>query len=137
MKENLKNFEQKRRSLYRQLEELGDFRRGTISVNYRKCGKKNCICYREGHPGHGPQYLWNTTIKGKSYAKNLKLGPELQKFDNETSNYRKHIELSGEIVKVNEQICDLRPVSEIKDKNELDGLKKKLQDLFMKKYKKK
>ena len=73
MNESLKRLESKRKSLYKKLEEIGDFRRGTISVNYRKCGKKNCICTKPGHPGHGPQYLWNTTVKGKSYAKNLKM----------------------------------------------------------------
>lgn len=137
MRKNLESLEKKRRSLHRRLEEVGDFRRGTISTNYRKCGKKNCICTSEGHPGHGPQYLWSTTIKGRSYAKSLKLGPELQKFMKETSSYRKHLELCDKIVKVNEEICRLRPVSEIDDKNELDELKKKLQNLFMKKYKKK
>ena len=80
MRKNLESLEKTRRSLHRQLEEVGDFKRGTISTNYRKCGKKNCICTSEGHPGHGPQYLWSTTIKGRSYAKSLKLGPELQKF---------------------------------------------------------
>lgn len=137
MKDHLESLEQERRSLYEQLEKMGDFRRGTISVNYRRCGKKNCICAREGHPGHGPQYLWSTTIKGKSYAKSLKLGPELQKFIEETSNYRKFLGLCDEIVQVNEKICDVRPVSEIDDKNQLEELKKKLQNLFKKKYKKK
>lgn len=137
MKDHLESLEQKRRSLYEQLEKMGDFRRGTISVNYRRCGKKNCICARQGHPGHGPQYLWSTTIKGKSYAKSLKLGPELQKFIEETSNYRKFLGLGDEIVQVNEKICDVRPVSEIDDKNQLEELKKKLQNLFKKKYKKK
>ena len=137
MRKNLESLEKTRRSLHRQLEEVGDFKRGTISTNYRKCGKKNCICTSEGHPGHGPQYLWSTTIKGRSYAKSLKLGPELQKFMKETSSYRKHLGLCDKIVKVNEEICSLRPVSEIDDKNELDELKKKLQNLFMKKYKKK
>jgi len=117
MKDHLESLEQKRRSLYERLEKMGDFRRGTISVNYRRCGKKNCICAREGHPGHGPQYLWSTTIKGKSYAKSLKLGPELQKFIEETSNYRKFLGLCDEIVQVNEKICDVRPVSEIDNKN--------------------
>jgi hypothetical protein len=137
MRKNLESLEKKRRSLHRQLEEVGDFKRGTISTNYRKCGKKNCICTSEGHPGHGPQYLWSTTIKGRSYAKSLKLGPELQKFMKETSSYRKHLELCDKIVKVNEEMCGLRPVSEIDDKSELDELKKKLQNLFMKKHKKK
>ena len=81
--QKIEDLENKRESLYEELSKTGDFRRGIISVNYRKCGKTNCCCSKEGHPGHGPQYLWNTTIKGKSYAKNLKLGPELQKYSEE------------------------------------------------------
>nr|CBX28542.1 hypothetical protein N47_G38660 [uncultured Desulfobacterium sp.]CBX28560.1 hypothetical protein N47_G38840 [uncultured Desulfobacterium sp.]CBX29239.1 hypothetical protein N47_J02200 [uncultured Desulfobacterium sp.]CBX30348.1 hypothetical protein N47_D31570 [uncultured Desulfobacterium sp.]CBX31789.1 hypothetical protein N47_N26140 [uncultured Desulfobacterium sp.] len=124
-----------REHLYRQLQETGDFRRGIISVVYRKCGKKNCACAKEGHPGHGPQHLWNTTIKGKSYAKSVKLGPELQKYLEEIANHQRYVKLCEEIVLVNERICDLRPVPEVKDDQELAELKKKLQSLFMKKYK--
>ena len=133
MTKTINKLESKRESLYKKLEEIGDFRRGTISVNYRKCGKKNCICAKPEHPGHGPQYLWNTTIKGKSYAKNLKLGPELKKYMEEIANYRSFLRLCEEIVQLNEKICDLQPIPEIEDKNEEEELKKKLQMLFRKK----
>ena len=133
MLKKVAGLESKRESLYNELSKTGDF----ISVNYRKCGKGNCRCSKEGHPGHGPQYLWNTTIKGKSYAKNLKLGPELQKCSEEVANYRSFLKICDELVEVNERICDLRLVPEIKDDAELEGLKKKLQKLFWKKHKKK
>jgi len=137
MKDDIKQLESKRKYLYEKLADLGDFRRGTISVNYRKCGKKNCACAKPGHPGHGPQYLWNTTIKGKSYAKNLKIGPELQKYITETDNYRIFGDLCDEIMQANENLCDLRVVPEIADEHEAERLKKKLQNRFRKKYKKK
>jgi hypothetical protein len=136
MGESLEGLEKKRKELYEKLEGLGDFRRGTISVNYRKCGKKKCVCAKPGHPGHGPQYLWNTTIKGKSYAKNLKLGPELQKYMEETGNYRNFLNLSKELVQVNERICELRPVREIEDRKESEELKKKLLEIFRKRFRK-
>ena len=137
MNDTLNRLESKKKSLYKKLEEIRDFRRGTISVNYRKCGKKNCICAKPGHPGHGPQYLWNTTIKGKSFAKNIRLGPELQKYMGEIANYRTFLKLRDEIVQLSEKICDLRPIPEIEDKDETDELKKKLQMHFRKKHKKK
>ena len=137
MKESVKKLQSKKKSLHKELENIGDFRRGTISVNYRKCGKKNCMCAKKGHPGHGPQYLWNTTIKGKSFANNIRLGPELQKYMGEIANYRKFLKLRDEIVQLNEKICDLRPIPEIEDKDEADELKKKLQMHFRKKHKKK
>src|SRR3990172_9195451 len=137
MEETLESLGKKREELYQKLEALGDFRRGTISVNYRKCGKKKCACTKPGHPGHGPQYLWNTTIRGKSYAKNLRLGTELQKCSEEVANYRSFLKICDELVEVNERICDLRLVPEIKDDAELEGLEKKLQKLFWNKHKKK
>jgi hypothetical protein len=133
MEETLLECERKRDALIDSLKELGDFRRGSVTVNYRKCGKRNCACAREGHRGHGPQYLWSATIKGKSYAKNLKLGPEMQKYIEETVRHRRFVELSEEIVQINERICNLRPVPEVKDDKELAELKKKLQRQFMKK----
>lgn len=137
MEDTLKVLEGRRKSLYKKLEGIGDFRRGTISVNYRKCGKKNCICAKPDHPGHGPQYLWSTTIKGRSYAKSLKLGPELQKYMEEIANYRGFLRLCDELVQLNERISDLRPVAELEDKNELEELKKKLQMRLRKRYRKK
>ena len=137
MEKTLKKLESKKEALHKKLVEVGDFRRGTISVNYRKCGKKNCVCAKGDHPGHGPQYLWNTTIKGKSYAKNLKLGTELKKCMEEIDNYKRFLKICDEIVQVNEKICDLRPIPKIEDENEAEELKKKLQMLLRKKYTKK
>ena len=137
MAETIESMEKQREHLYRQLQEVGDFKRGIISVIYRKCGKSYCACSKEGHPGHGPLHLWNTTIKGKSYAKSVRLGPEMQKYLDEIANHRRFVELCGEIVVVNERICDLRPVPEVQDEKELAELKKKLQKLFMGKYRKK
>ncbi len=136
MEETLESLETKRKSLYQKMEELGDFRRGIISVNFRKCGKKNCACAKPGHGGHGPQYLWNTTIKGKSYAKSVRLGAELQKYMQETARYREFLWLCEELVRLNERISDLRPVVEIEDKSEREVLKKKLQVILRKKSKK-
>ena len=137
MEETIESLEKKREHLYRDLREVGDFRRGIISVLYRKCVKKYCACAKEGHPGHGPLHLWNTTIKGKSYAKSVKLGPEMQKYLDEIDNNRRFLKICEEIVVINESICDLRPVPEVKDDKELAELKKKLQERFMTKYKKK
>ena len=137
MGEGLVEYEQKRNALMDSLKELGDFRRGTITANYRKCGKANCACAQPGHPGHGPQYLWSATIKGKSYAKNLKLGSEMQKYEEETGRHRRFVELCDEIVRINERICDLRSVPEVKDDQELAALKKKLRKRFLRKYKRK
>lgn len=125
MAETLEALERKRETLYRKLHNLGDIRRGLVSDNFRKCGKPNCACAQEGHPGHGPQHLWNATIKGKSHAKNLKDGPELRKYLNETSNHRIFRALCEEIVEVNERICNARPLLDTEIDDESAALKKK------------
>ena len=137
MEQSLKGLEIQRQDLYRQIEGLGDFRPGMISVNYRKCGKKNCACHQKDHPGHGPQYLWNTTQNGKNRAQNLRLGPEMEKVQNEVENYKKFNQLCREVIAVNEQICRQRPVPRIEDEVELEALKKKLRRRFFRKLKKK
>jgi hypothetical protein len=61
------------------------------------------------------------------------LGPELEKVEKEIANYRRFGELCSELVAVNEQLCRLRSVPEIKDERELTRLKKTLQRKYNKK----
>ena len=137
MNESLQDLELRRRNLFRLMEDLGDFRRGTISVNYRKCGKSNCACARKNHPGHGPQYLWNVSVGGKTQARNLPVGPELEKAEREVERYHAFLRLSQELTEVNERICQLRPARTIEDEDELEQLKKKLRRHFAEKRKRK
>jgi hypothetical protein len=59
---SLPELEAERDRLYAQLSEVGDFRRGSVSENWRRCGKPNCACARPVHPGHGPRFLWTSTF---------------------------------------------------------------------------
>ena len=133
MAETMEALEARRTRLYEELAALGDFRRGTISVNYRRCGKANCACVQPGHPGHGPQYLWTATIGGESRARNLRLGPDLEKVGREVAAYRTFVRLCAELVAVNEQICDRRPAQVVEDATALAQLKKKLRKRFARK----
>lgn len=137
MTNTLEELEQKRSGLYQQMQALGDFRPGTISVNFRKCGKSNCSCAQPGHPGHGPQYLWNTTSGGRSRAQNLQLGPQLARARRELENHQAFLRLCRELVEINEKICMVRPVIPIQDEKELEALKKKLQRQFAGKLRRK
>jgi hypothetical protein len=137
MTDTLGELEQRRKDICQQIQNLGDFRPGTISVNFRKCGKANCACARPGHPGHGPQYLWNTTSGGKSRAQSLSLGPELEKARTELENHKIFQRLCRELVEVNERICRIRPVEAVENEKELDVLKKKLRKQFSRKWRRK
>jgi Family of unknown function (DUF6788) len=135
--QSLHDLELQRKNLFRQMAGLGDFRRGTISVNFRKCGKSNCACARKDHPGHGPQYLWNVSIGGKTRARNLPLGPELEKMEKEVEQYHTFVRLSQELVEINDRICQLRPVRSVQSEDQLEELKKKLRRHFAEKRKQK
>ncbi len=105
---DLKRYEIKRKRLYQDLSQVGDFRRGSISTNYRRCGKPNCACAEPDHPGHGPQYLLTKKVDGKSRAKNLRQGPELQKVEEELANHQKFRDIIKDIIDINENICDIK-----------------------------
>jgi len=51
----------------------------------------------------------------------------------EVDTYRTFVRLCGELVEVNEQLCQRRPVREVADPRELAQVKKKLQRRFAKK----
>lgn len=136
MPQTLEELESLRDKLQRELLEIGDFRPGSVYPSYRKCGKKNCACARPGHPGH-PQYLRTSAKGGKNRAETLRVGPELEKAVREAENYRRFVKLCRELVETNERICALRPVREVKDPEEFEALKKKLQKQFAGKLRRK
>jgi hypothetical protein len=101
--------EQQRARLYEQLVATGDFRRGSISENYRRCGKPNCACAQPDHPGHGPRYLWTRSVPGRGTRGRQLAGEELEKVRRELASYHRFASLSEQIVEVNEAICEARP----------------------------
>ncbi len=107
---SLPELEAERERLYAQLSAVGDFRRGSVSENYRKCGKPNCACAQPGHPGHGPQYNLTRTVEGRTRARHLKPGPELEKIRREVAGYERFRDLVGQVTEVSEAICEARPV---------------------------
>ena len=108
--EPLADLEEQRARLYEQLAATGDFRRGSINVTYRRCGKPNCACAQEGHPGHGPRYLLTRSEGGKTRSRQLK-GAEVGKVRQEVANYREFLAISEQIVEVSEAICHARPAA--------------------------
>jgi len=108
MSSDIDSLEAERKRLYQEISKTGDFRRGSIIVNYRRCGKPNCACAQPGHPGHGPQYRLTTKVAGQTHVKNLRPGRELEIVENEVANHQRFRELIRSVVEVSEQICDIR-----------------------------
>ena len=86
-----------------------DFRRGSISENYRRCGKPNCACAQPDHRGHGPRYLWTRTVAGRGTKGRQLSADEVDKVRAELANYHRFAAVSEQIVAVNEAICEARP----------------------------
>src|SRR5512138_3567337 len=106
---SLTDLEQQRDQLYAELAQVGDFRRGSVSENYRRCGKPNCACARPDHPGHGPRYLWTRTVAGRGSRGRQLARAEVDKVRAELANYHRFADISERIVEVNEAICEARP----------------------------
>lgn len=106
---SLDDLEQQRDRLYAELAATGDFRRGSVSENYRRCGKPNCGCAQPDHPGHGPRHLWTRTVAGRGTRGRQLSAAEVDKVRAELANYQCFAQVSDQIVEVNEAICEARP----------------------------
>ena len=108
---SLPELEAERDRLYAQLAAVGDFRRGSVSENYRKCGKPNCACARAGHRGHGPRFLWTRTARGRGTVGRQLAAGEVDKVRREVGRHGEFTGISEQIAEVNEKICEARPAA--------------------------
>jgi len=104
----LDELERRRAELYARLAGTGDFRPGSVSETWRRCGRPNCACAQPDHPGHGPRYLWTRSAGGRTRTRQLATA-ELDKVRREIANYRRFVAVTEQIVEVNEAICEARP----------------------------
>jgi hypothetical protein len=108
---SLPELEALRDRLYAQLAATGDFRRGSVSENYRKCGKPNCACAAADHPGHGPRFLWTRTQGRRKRIGRQLAAAEVEKVRREIARHAEFTAAVEQIVEVNERICETRPVA--------------------------
>jgi len=106
---SLPELEAERDRLYTQLSAVGDFRRGSVSANYRRCGKPNCACAQPGHPGHGPRFLWTRTVRGQKTRGRQLAAAEVAKVRRELERYADFAAVTEQIAEVSEKICEARP----------------------------
>jgi hypothetical protein len=108
---SLPELEAERDRLYARLSVVGDFRRGSVSENYRKCGKPNCACAAPDHPGHGPRFLWTRTARGRKTVGRQLAAAEVEKVRRELARYAEFTATVEQIAEVNEKICEARPAA--------------------------
>src|ERR1022692_627914 len=108
---SLAELEAERDRLFARLSAVGDFRRGSVSENYRKCGKPNCACAQPGHRGHGPRFLWTRTARGRGTVGRQLAAGEVEKVRREVARHAEFASVSEQIAEVSEKICEARPAA--------------------------
>ena len=108
---SLPELEAERDRLYAQLSTVGDFRRGSVSENYRKCGKPNCACAAADHPGHGPRFLWTRSAGSRRTVGRQLAAAEVEKVRREIARHAEFTAAVEQIAEVSEKICEIRPVA--------------------------
>jgi hypothetical protein len=108
---SLPELEAERDRLFAQLSMVGDFRRGSVSENWRKCGKPNCACAAPGHPGHGPRFLWTRSAGRRKTVGRQLAAAEVEKVRREVARHAEFAAIAERIIEVSEKICEARPMA--------------------------
>lgn len=112
MADSLETLERHRAEILRQMQQLGDMRRGSVVEQYLRCGKSPCCCKRPGHPGHGPYFALTCKVAGKTKTRQLRAGPALEKVRREVQAFHRFRALSEQLIQISEEICEHRRVEE-------------------------
>ena len=110
MPDSLEQLQQQRTDIVRQIGQLGDLRRGSITNTSGRCGKSNCRCHRPGQPAHGPNTRLTYKAGRKTVTESLPTPAALGKAEREVAEFRKFQQLSREFVELNTRICKQRPL---------------------------
>ena len=97
--------------LFAQLGMVGDFRRGSVSENWRRCGKPNCACAAPEHPGHGPRFLWTRSAAGGRPSPVSSRRARWRRCAARSPGTPSSRRRSEQIIEVNEKICEARPAA--------------------------
>jgi len=91
-------------NLLEELQQIGEFRRGSLNMIYRKCGRSRCVCNQPEHPGHGPQITLTYKEKGRTVIRNLSSVAAMELVKEQISNHDLFTKWCQEWRKLNEEI---------------------------------
>ncbi len=120
---SLAELEAERDRLYAQLSRVGDFRRGSVSENWRRCGKPNCACAAPDHPGHGPRFLWTRSAGRRGTVGRQLAAGEVEKVRAEGARHAQFTAIAERIAEVSEKNCEARPAAGTGAPSALEGEK--------------
>jgi hypothetical protein len=115
---SIDDLEQRRSGILRRLNDLGDFRPGSITATSGRCGKPNCRCHLPNQPGHGPTDRLTYKVEGKTVSESIPSPAALVKVQHEVAEFRNYQQLSQQFVEINTQICRSRPIEPIGSSNQ-------------------
>ena len=107
MKNILNQLQIKKEKILQQIGELGDFRQGSLSPRYRKCGKPYCHCAKEDSKGHGPLWMVTRSVKGKTISKAITIDKVDTTFK-QINTFHRFQNLVHEYIETNINICDIQ-----------------------------
>ncbi len=96
-----------RRGLLDEIAAIGDLRPGSLKARFRKCGKPNCHCAADGHPGHGPQWSVSRVVKGKMRSRAVPPWA-LEAARGQVDECHRLRRLTAELIEVSGAICERR-----------------------------
>jgi Family of unknown function (DUF6788) len=139
MKNYNEELEKHREKLLKELKEIEEFRRGSINVVYRKCGKSRCACNQEDHPGHGPMVTLTYSEGGKTRTRSLSSAKAQETVKKQIKDHKRFEEWRKRWLKLNEEMADNRlgEVLSGGEDDELNRRKKKLRKPSSKRSRKK
>lgn len=93
-----------RAQLHQDLAQIGDFWQGSLSSQYRKCGKKGCHCARPGDPGHGPSWILVRSVASKPKSQSIPAAA-VEQTRAQVEEYQRFRALTRELAEVSSRIC--------------------------------
>lgn len=110
MPDDLAALEALRSKLLEDFLSLGDLRPGSITAVSRRCGKPSCHCAKPHDPGHEPVVRLTRRVAGRTVTETFPNPAALRKAQQEVAEFHRFQDLSGDLVSLNQKICELRPV---------------------------
>src|SRR5260370_42047153 len=107
MPDSLRDLEAGRAKLFQQIQTLGDFRPGSISVVVRRCGKPTLHCAQPNDAGHDPQFRLTRKIDGKTVTETFSTPAASRKAQREVAEFHRSATVSTDLIPINEEICGL------------------------------
>ena len=106
-KNTLEELQDRKQQILQEIDALDDFRQGSLSPRYRKCGKSYCHCAKEGAQGHGPLWMVTRGVEGKTVSKAIPL-EQVENTFAQIDRFHQFQKLIREYTEVNIKICDAK-----------------------------